>query len=172
MTTNLFYKFLPLVGALVVLNSEMPGAHGADFLSPDAPALKPHLQYWWKADALTLADGAPVQLWPDRSGHGRDLAPTRGVRVDGQGAAPTFAVQSTINKRPAIRFTPESGLAASPDNQPAIKGDAALTITLVVCLQPHEVGTPYDGVFGLGNPAIPTGDPGRPLAALVQINRG
>ena len=30
----------------------------------------------------------------------------------------------------------------------------------------------YDGVLGIGNPANPGGDPGRPLAALVQINRG
>ena len=163
---NHLLSAIPLLGTLAF------GAQGADFLLPDAPALKPHLQYWWKADALTLADGAPVQLWPDRSGHGRDLSPTKGVRVDGQGAPPVFVVQSTINKRPAIRFTPESGLATSPDNRPAITGDPALTITLVICLQPHEVGPPHDGVFGLGNPANPNRDPGRPLAALVQINRG
>ena len=172
MTTHSVRKFLPWAAALIVRLAVASSATGADFLPPDAPTLKPYLQFWWKADALSLPDGAAVQLWPDQSGHGRDLSPTQGVRVNGQGLAPVFIMQSTVNKRPALRFTTESGLASSPDNRPAITGDPALTISLVVCLQPHDVGTPFDGVFGLGNPANPTGDPGRPMAAVVQINRG
>src|SRR5262249_27531307 len=46
------------------------------------------------------------------------------------------------------------------------------SLVLVLSLQPHETQPPYDGVLGIGNPASPAGDPGRPLAALVQINRG
>jgi hypothetical protein len=63
-------------------------------------------------------------------------------------------------------------MASSPDNPVGIHGDAALTIILVLNLQPHHMDPPFDGVLGLGNPAHPGSDPGRPLAALVQINRG
>ena len=44
MTTNLFRKFLPWAAALAVLIPVTPSMLGADFLPPDAPALKPHLQ--------------------------------------------------------------------------------------------------------------------------------
>ena len=42
---------------------------------------------------------------------------------------------------------------------------------LVMNLQPHEAQPPFDTVLGIGNPAS-AADPGRPLAASVQINRG
>ncbi|MGE5191340.1 MAG: DUF1553 domain-containing protein [Deltaproteobacteria bacterium] len=141
-------------------------------LLPNADGLAPHLQLWLKGDDLALKEGEPVFLWPDRSGHGRDLSATKGVRVDGVGAPGLFIKESAVQRRPAVRFEPATGLAASPDNPVDIRGDAALTIVLVLNLQPHDAQPPYDGVLGIGNPANPGGDPGRPLAALVQINRG
>ena len=139
---------------------------------PNAGELAKSLQLWLKADSLTLNDGDLVNLWPDHSGHGRDVSATKGVRVDGVGLPPKFAKESALSKRPAVRFETTSGLASSPDRPFDIRGDAALSIILVMNLQPHEALPPFDGVFGFGNPANPGGDPGRPLAALIQINRG
>ncbi len=141
------------------------------FTSPRDGDLALSLQLWLKADSLALNDGDPVYLWPDQSGHGRDVAATKGVRADGTGLPAKFAKESALQKRPAVRFETTSGLASSPDRPIDIHGDAALSIILVINLQPHEAQPQYDGVFGFGNPANPGGDPGRPLAALVQINR-
>lgn len=140
-------------------------------LAPNEGELAKSLQLWLRADALTLADGEPVYIWPDQSGQGRDVSATKGVRADGVGLPGKFAKQSTLQKRPAVRFETGTGLASSPDKPVDIRGNAPLSIILVLNLQQHDVQPPYDGVFGLGNPAH-SGDPGRPLAALVQINRG
>ena len=142
------------------------------FASPNEGELSQSLQLWLRADSLTLSDGEPVQVWPDQSGHGRDVSITKGVRADGVGLPGKFAKQSSLMKRPAVRFDPSTGYASTPDRPVEIKGDAALSMTVVVNLQPHEAQPPYDGILGIGNPANPGGDPGRPLAALIQINRG
>jgi mono/diheme cytochrome c family protein len=141
-------------------------------ISPNDGDLSKSLQLWLRADSLLLADGDTVSVWPDKSGRGRDVAATKGVRTDGTGLPGKFIQQSSLLKRPAVRFETTTGYAASPDHPVDIRGDAALTIMLVMNLQPHEVQPPYDGVIGIGNPANPGGDPGRPLAALIQINRG
>ncbi len=141
-------------------------------MKPNDGELAKSLQLWLRADDLALNDGESVFVWPDQSGQGRDFSATKGVRTDGVGMPAKFAKESTLQRRPAVRFDPSSGLAASPHNPVAIRGDAELTMLLVVNLQPHETQPPYDGVIGIGNPANPTGDPGKPLAVLVQINRG
>ncbi len=138
---------------------------------PNDGDLAKSLQLWLRADSLTLSDGDPVHVWPDQSGHGRDVSATKGIRVGGVGLPARFVRESTLLKRPGVRFETGTGLASSPDNPVEIRGDAALTIMLVMNLQPHEAQPPYDGVLGIGNPAFPS-DPGKPLAALVQINRG
>ncbi len=140
--------------------------------SPNESELATSLQLWLRADSLTLNDGEPVQVWPDQSGHGRDVSITKGVRADGVGLPGQFAKQSLLRKRPAVRFNTATGYASSPDRPVDIKGDASLSMTVVVNLQPHEAQPPFDGILGIGNPANPGGDPGRPLAALFQINRG
>ena len=140
-------------------------------LLPNAAALAASLQIWLKADSLTLDDRSPVLVWPDQSGHGRDFSLTKGVRAPGTGEAPRFVRESTIRRRPAVRFTDSSGLATSPDRPVEILGDAELTIVLVMNLEPNDAKNPYDGVLGIGDPAHPGSDPGRPLAALVQISR-
>ncbi len=139
---------------------------------PNQGELAKSLQLWLRADLLTIGDGEPVYVWPDHSGHGRDVSTTKGVRADGVGLPGRYVKQSKLLKRPAVRFETTTGFASSPDRPVDIRGDAALSITLVMNLQPHDAQPPFDGVFGLGNPANPGGDPGRPLAALVQINRG
>ncbi len=141
-------------------------------LNPSAGDLAKSLQLWLRADDLALAEGESVFVWPDQSGHGRDFSATKGVRRDGVGMPAKFAKESTLQRRPAVRFDPTTGLAASPHNPVAIQGDAELTMLLVINLQPHDAQPPHDGVIGIGNPANPAVDPGKPLAALVQINRG
>jgi hypothetical protein len=141
-------------------------------LLPNDTTLAAKLQLWLRSDDLSLKDGDPVHIWPDRSGHGRDLSATKGIRSDGAGLPGKFIKESAVHRRPAVRFETTSGLASSPDNPVPIRGDAELTIVLVMNLEPSEGQPPHDGVLGIGNPANPTGDPGRPLAALVQINRG
>ncbi len=141
-------------------------------VSPNDGELAQSLQLWLRADSLLLNDGEPVQVWPDQSGHGRDVSVTKGIRADGVGLAGKFAKQSSLMKRPAVRFETSTGYASSPDRPVDIKGDAALSMTVVINLQSHEAQPPFDGILGIGNPANPGGDPGRPLAALLQINRG
>ncbi len=140
-------------------------------LLPNDPTLSKHLQAWYKADTLTLGNGKPVHVWPDSSGKGRDLSITAGVRPGGVGQAATFIAESTINGRPAIRFGPDTGLASSPQLPVDIHGDAALTFVLVMNLQPNKTMLGVDIVVGVGNPANPGKDPGKPYAALVQITR-
>jgi hypothetical protein len=144
---------------------------GVRTLEPDAASLRPHLQAWYRADRLPLADGKPVHVWPDSSGRGRDLTATAGVRRGGVGQPGRFVAASSVHRRPAVRFGPDTGLAASPDVPIDLRGDAAFTILLVLNLQPTNVPFPHDGILGIGNPANPTGNPGKPLAALVQITR-
>ncbi len=140
-------------------------------LDPNAPSVRPHLQAWYRADTLPVPDGKPVFVWPDSSGKGRDLSATSGVRVGGVGLPGTFVSASEVNRRPAVRFGPETGFASSPDSPPDIKGDAALTLFLVLNLRPTDVPHPHDGILGIGDPANSTGDPGKPHAALVMITR-
>ncbi len=141
-------------------------------LAPNGESLASHLQLWLRGDDLSLKDGEPVFVWPDRSGHGRDLSATKGVRSDGVGLPGIFIHESAVQRRPGVRFEPASGLAASPDNPVDVRGDAALTMIVVMNLQPNDAKPPYDGVLGIGNPANPAVDPGIPMAALIQINRG
>ncbi len=148
-----------------------PAAPGVLPRLPNDASLAAALQIWLRADSLQLADGSAVQIWPDQSGHGRDFSLTKGVRSGGTGEAPQFVRESTLRRRPAVRFMAASGMATSPDRPVAIRGDAELTIMLVMNLEPNDAQPPYDGVLGIGNPANPGGDPGRPLAALVQISR-
>src|SRR5262245_51109725 len=59
-------------------------------LAANAGTLAMHLQLWLRADSLGHADGAAVPVWPDQSGHGRDLSATKGIRPDGTGLPPVF----------------------------------------------------------------------------------
>ncbi|HEX4143387.1 MAG TPA: c-type cytochrome domain-containing protein [Pirellulales bacterium] len=159
-------------GAATAVATEIaPATHPIVPTPPNEGELSKALQLWLRADSLALDDGAAVYVWPDQSGHGRDFSATKGVRAGGTGLPGRFVRESTLRKRPGVRFETSTGLAASPDNQVEIRGDAALTIVLVMNLQPHEAKPPFDTVLGIGDPAYP-GDPGRPLAALVQINQG
>ena len=137
---------------------------------PDDGALAAALQLWLRADALQLADGESVPVWPDQSGHGRDLAMTKGLREGGVGGPAQFVHLSHLHGRPAVRFSPETGLASSPGNPVDIHGDAALTMMIVMNLSQFEGQHSHTTVFGVGNPAA-SGDPGKPLAALLEIDQ-
>lgn len=137
---------------------------------PNAGDLASSLQLWLRADAFQLADGENVSVWPDQSGHGRDLSATKGIREGGVGGPGNFIQHSTLIGRPAVRFSPWTGLASSPGNQVDIRGDAALTISMVVNLAQFESHPTHASVFCVGNPAH-GGDPGKPLAALIEIDQ-
>ena len=143
---------------------------GAMARQPNSGELASALQLWLRADALQLADGESVPVWPDQSGHGRDLSATKGVREGGVGGPGNFARQSTLVGRPAVRFTQGTGLASSPCNPVDIRGDAALTVTIVMNLAQFEGQPSHSSVFCVGNPAN-SGDPGKPLAALIEIDQ-
>ena len=121
-----------------VASAAAPKAAAIAPLVPDNADLAPHLQIWLRAEDLSLADGDPVSLWPDYSGHGRDLTATKVVRSEGSGAPAAFVINGGVQRRPAVRFGLATGLAASPDNPLAVKGDAELSIVLVMNVQPGE----------------------------------
>jgi len=103
-------------------------------LLPDHAELKSALQVWLKADSIQFDKDESLPVWPDQSGHGRDLTLTKGLRETGVGTAPTWIAQSSINGMPAVRFQYGNGLAAAPTNPVDIHGDAELTILLVAKL--------------------------------------
>ena len=155
--------------------SAVPGeAHaaviGVQALTPDAPGLSSALQLWLKADALRHSDGAPVHVWPDASGHGRDLSVTHGIRRDAAGGPPTLVQASLINGRPAVRFRKGAGLAASPDNPPDLAGDSPATILMVARLERTPDAHPYANLLCIGNPAW-KGNPGRALAYYLEFQK-
>lgn len=137
---------------------------------PNSGKLASALQLWLRADALQLADGESVVVWPDQSGHGRDVSATKGVREGGVGGPGNFVRQSTLSGRPAVRFSQATGLASSPGNPVDIRGDASLTISLVMNLSRFDGQPSHSSVFCVGNPAH-AGDPGKPLAALIEIDQ-
>ena len=137
----------------------------ADPLEPSAPALIKNLQAWYKADSLLFQDGETVHVWPDGSGHGRDLAPTKGSRPGGTGTAPKFVTGGTINRRPAVRFGEGNGLGSSPANPVKINGDAAYTLVVIANLTPRKEGHPYDILVGFGDVGRPAG------GAALCVNR-
>lgn len=151
-------------------NTTADAIPAASAITPDDPRLLTNLQLWLRASDLTLEEGAAVAVWPDQSPWGRDLSATLGIRPDGLGRPGVLVRESTVQRRAAVRFTPETGLASSPRNPLPIRGDAEWTMVLVMNLRANDAQPPFDGILGVGNPAAPA-DPGRALAALVQINR-
>jgi len=139
-------------------------------LRPDHESLKPQLEAWYRADDLQLGEWDEVTRWPDRTVHQRDLVATRGAHSNGLGG-PTFWIpQSSISGKPAVRFVESTGLGSPGDKPIPLSGDAGLTLSIVCRLQPRTGGYPHDLICSLGEFAAP-GDPGRPLAAALGIQR-
>ncbi len=137
----------------------------ADPLDPNAPPLAKHLQAWYKADALLFQDGETVHVWPDGSGHGRDLAPTKGSRTGGTGTPPKFVKTGAINHRGSVRFGEGNGFGSSPAHPVKISGDAPYTLVVVANLSRREEGHPYDVLVGFGDVGRPAG------GAALCVNR-
>ena len=140
-------------------------------LTPNDPRLARSLQLWLKADSFRLRDGQAVTVWPDQSGHGRDLTATKGIRLNGAGKPPIFVSASLVGGQPAVRFGTESGLAASPDNLPSIRGNAAATIVVVCRLKPNNGRGKFDAVLCIGDPTGQGRNPGAPWAFLIEVER-
>jgi Protein of unknown function (DUF1553)/Protein of unknown function (DUF1549)/Concanavalin A-like lectin/glucanases superfamily/Planctomycete cytochrome C len=136
-----------------------------DPIDPNAPAIVKHLQAWYKADALSFQDGETVPVWPDSSGNGRDLSPTKGSRPGGTGTAPKFATNGTLNHRPGIRFAEGNGFGSSPAHPVRINGDAPYTLVVVANLIRRNEGHPYDVLVGFGDVGRPAG------GAALCVNR-
>lgn len=78
------------------VNSQGEGAN-----SPEAAASPMGMVAWFRADTLSLTDGAPVVIWPDSGGHGYQAI--QGVPVN----QPAY-VTSAINGQAAVRFNAAS----------------------------------------------------------------
>jgi hypothetical protein len=63
-----------------------------------APGGVAGLKAWWKADALTLSDGASVMAWPDSTGKGLILTP------NDQPRAPIYHATAGPNGKPVVSF--------------------------------------------------------------------
>jgi hypothetical protein len=75
---------------------------------------------WLDASDLDeLADGAPVTVWPDRSGHGHDAAAVT--------TPPTFHAAG-VDHGPAVRFTNAATPMTVADLGAAVAGDGAYTL--------------------------------------------
>ena len=127
------------------------------------------IELWLRADSLDVADQETVSVWPDESGHGRDVSATQGVRAGGVGLPARFVRQSSCSSAPAVRFeatrdwrlprtiqSRSAGMRLSrscSSSTPAGGGAADIW------------GDPGDRRSG------PRDRPGRPLAAMVQFSR-
>jgi len=161
--------FLLISGFLMAWVSS-PSVGGQNLAGSSSPPFRDRIQLWLRAENLSATNGQPLHLWPDISGNNRDAEPT-GTRLGGAGTAPVYVSSSSINGRPAVRFSPSSGLG-TPGNRPLpINGDAGFSIFIVVNLQ-YQEGQSRDVIVGFGeafNPANSTGS--RPAAALLEIDR-
>ena len=139
-------------------------------LEPNVTSLAESLQLWLKADAMSYNDKQPVFVWPDVSGHGRDLTATVGIRAGGTGTPPQFIERSRIGGHPAVRFVEGNGLAGSPDHLLDMHGDAEATIFIVCRLEPCTTEPAYDNLLMIGDPASRE-NPGGPRAFYLEIDR-
>jgi hypothetical protein len=82
------------------------------------PPVTAGLQLWFEAETSAQADGAPVTLWPDKSGLGRDLSA-------GAGTTAPLMRRASVNGRAGVEFNGVSDLlktysktftVAQPDN--------------------------------------------------------
>lgn len=64
---------------------------------PPPPAPPTGMLLWLKGSAIAVADGAPIDTWPDSSGNALDATAAGAQR-------PTFASASGINGKPAVVF--------------------------------------------------------------------
>ena len=93
-------------------------------LSPDHAAMPASLRLWLRADNLDLRDGDVLTVWPDSSAHRRDMTEVP-ANEGGQAefTPPRYVLESSLGRRPGVRFVLTSGLSgmtgdlfdASPD---------------------------------------------------------
>ena len=150
--------------------SQQRAMEGIAAVAPNDVSLSPKLEAWYRAADLKLADEDDVLLWPDRSGHHRDLVPTRGAHPNGTGLAPSFMSASLISGQPAVRFAVTAGLGSPGSNPVPMLGDSDYTISIVLSLKPRTGGYPHDLVVSFGEFGF-AGNPGKPLASGLGIRR-
>jgi hypothetical protein len=111
--------------------------------SPFTPGALPGLALWYDAAALSLADGAAVAAWPDRSGGGHDAT------VAGTGH-PTYRRGGGPNGTPCLAFDGSPNALAVP--AAALSGLAAGEVWIVLR---DAADPPADGTrscpYGLGS---------------------
>ncbi len=149
---------------------QRPALTGVAAVEPNDASVSTKLEVWYRAADLKLADDDDVKLWPDRSGHHRDLVPTRGAHPNGTGSAPRFISMSMISGQPAVRFSETAGLGSPGSNPLPILGDSAYTICIVLNLKPRTGGYPHDLVVSFGEFGF-SGNPGKSLAGALGIRR-
>ncbi len=117
-------------------------------MSPDAPTFRDNLKLWLSADALTLADGAPVKKWQATAGPDAIAEPHK--TFDGLMTQPPKLALDGANGWPVVRFD-------GVDDSLVVKGFAnanlagkAFTIFMVTQAESDGFGMCGNGVWGSG----------------------
>jgi hypothetical protein len=107
---------------------------------------------WWKADSITVVDGAAVSPWLDSSGNGRSLSQAT------PGYTPRL-IRRQLNGLPAVRFDGSDDLLTTAVNLSVLLGtDGVGTILAVVRYQKAVVGDGAGhGVLGIDTGVGSTG---------------
>ncbi len=142
----------------------------ASIFNPANGNLAASIQLWLESENLKLADNQPVTTWPDHSGHHRNCVATSTSIVGGVGAPGRFVKQGVIHGHSAVHFDATTGFASTPQNPVPIEGDAEASFFLVFNLQPTDAPPAFGSILGFGDPTAPV-DPGKPLAAVVIVDR-
>ncbi len=113
--------------------TEPAGGGGGPFVDPSSV---PGLDLWLRADLLTgLADGDPVAVWPDASGHGHDA--TQGTAAK----RPRYET-NRVNGLPAVFFDAVDDGLATPVDPPR-----DVTIFVVYASRAGATGAVLNGGF-------------------------
>jgi hypothetical protein len=111
---------------------------------------------WWRADSLTLTDGAAVASWSDKSGNGNTLTQATGAQQ------PVFKVgagASGMNGQPVVHFTAASSTLltkATPTGLPAsIAANGGKGFSVLAVFRPTSSVT--HAMFVGYNPAASSG---------------
>jgi hypothetical protein len=111
-----------------------------------APGGVAGLKAWWKADALSLSDGASVMAWPDSSGNGNNLVPPVG-----QGP-PVYHATAGPNGKPLLSFDGvDDRLSLNP--LPVAIPQPFTVFSVFDCL---SLSSPYLSAYCLGAEYTPT----------------
>jgi hypothetical protein len=106
-----------------------------------------NLQSWWRADDISVADGAPISVWPEHQGNGNDLS----VLTYEGGPSHTFVASApSLNGQPAVNMASGSGLRKA---LPTGMGTGSAPFTLYLVMKVNDIPGNYFPAT-LGDPSV------------------